>query len=156
MANLYPLNKIDGSSDTNGFSHDTIVSDNHSLLSSMTAGASYGHGRHYSDACPDVTDSSSTKSSSEEEEDDAFDMEGLPMPRISSSTLPIVVEVAPRTGSFASKDPLFRGVCLYSGSMTSTQRYEAEFKSKEEQEKYSMAKASWLSPSMFSRLFTSR
>jgi hypothetical protein len=79
------------------------------------------------DACPDsMSETSSVKSSYEEDEaedEDAFAIDGVPMPRISSSTVPIVLMVAPRTGGgFDSKDPLFRGVCLYSGSMASEER----------------------------------
>jgi len=41
----------------------------------------------------------------------------------STATAPsIIVVVAPRSATFASDDPLFRGVCLYSGTMDSSQR----------------------------------
>lgn len=56
-----------------------------------------------------------------DEDGDEFDPEGVPLPRISSSTIPIVLEVAPRNGRLASNDPLFHGVCLYSGSMSTDQ-----------------------------------
>lgn len=49
------------------------------------------------------------------------------LPRSSnSSASPIVVVVAPRSASFESDDPLFRGICLYNGTMKSSQRHEIE------------------------------
>lgn len=54
----------------------------------------------------------------EEELEDAFDVNAVPMPRLSSSTVPIVVQVsnAHRTARFYQNDadPLFQGICLYS------------------------------------------
>lgn len=83
--------------------------------------------RAYDNGRPDMSETSSATSSSEEGgEEDSFDNNGVPMPRISSSTVPIILEVAPRTASFDSKDPLFRGVCLYSGSMALDRREELE------------------------------
>jgi hypothetical protein len=54
------------------------------------------------ESVPDALEASSVKSSSDEEEDD-FDMEGLPMPRINSSTVPLIMEVSSRNYSFAFK-----------------------------------------------------
>mmetsp|Transcript_60553 Transcript_60553/g.91346 ORF Transcript_60553/g.91346 Transcript_60553/m.91346 type:complete len:218 (-) Transcript_60553:163-816(-) len=72
---------------------------------------------------PGTLDASSVPSSSEEdeEEQDSFDSSSLPLPRIDSSTIPLVMEVTSRSGGFGSKDPLFNGVCLYSGSMSEDQ-----------------------------------
>ncbi|KAG7366713.1 hypothetical protein IV203_029383 [Nitzschia inconspicua] len=60
----------------------------------------------------------------EENEDDTFDMDAIPLPRLSSSTLPIVVRVsnAHRTDRFYQNadDPLFQGKCLYISSTTQT------------------------------------
>jgi hypothetical protein len=60
----------------------------------------------------------------EEEGKDDFDMNGLPVPRLSSSTIPIIVEVsnAHRTARFYTNphDPLFQGICLYSSSSPSS------------------------------------
>lgn len=55
----------------------------------------------------------------EEGDDDEFNHEGIPMPRLTSSTIPIVVDVSNRhrhAGFYSSNDPLFQGVCLYSTS----------------------------------------
>jgi hypothetical protein len=55
-----------------------------------------------------------------------FEVNGFRLPRSSSSVAPIVVVVAPRSASFESDDPLFRGICLYNGTMKSSQRHEIE------------------------------
>lgn len=116
---------------TQGFLLDTKVSEQSINVSSDEA---RGPICESADTCADdnddVTTGSSCAKSEENDEEDSFDMNGLPMPRISSSTIPVVVEVTPRSGSFSSSsdDPLFKGVCLYSGSMTSTQRNEIEYK----------------------------
>lgn len=80
------------------------------------------------DAIPvEMMDVSSKSSSDEEGEEtvaeayDQFDASGVPMPRIESSSTPFVLEVAPRNGRLGSKDPLFQGVCLYDGNMTTEQ-----------------------------------
>lgn len=67
---------------------------------------------------------SSDESDCDPEEEDDFDVAGIPEPRLSSSTVPIVVEVsnAHKTARFYTnaEDPLFQGVCLYSTSSTKT------------------------------------
>ena len=59
-----------------------------------------------------------------EEEVDEFDSDAISMPRLSSSTIPIVIDVSSRhrynTGFYSSNDPLFQGVCLYSSSGTAS------------------------------------
>lgn len=50
------------------------------------------------------------------EEDDAFDAEAISLPHMSSSTIPIVIDVSNKhrnTGFYSSSDPLFQGFCLY-------------------------------------------
>jgi hypothetical protein len=109
------------------------------------------------ESVPDALEASSVKSSSDEENDD-FDMEGLPMPRINSSTAPFVVEVSPRNGRFASKDPLFQGVCLYSGSMTSieVEAYSStlEINSKKKDKQKYLTNSWFLPSSIFQYLLT--
>jgi hypothetical protein len=70
---------------------------------------------------PESLEASSVPSSSEDDEEDSFDSCSLPLPRISSSTIPLVMEVTSRSRGFGSQDPLFNGVCLYSGSMSEDQ-----------------------------------
>ncbi|KAL3921944.1 MAG: hypothetical protein SGILL_002475, partial [Bacillariaceae sp.] len=66
---------------------------------------------------------SGDEDSEAEEDEDDFDLNGISEPRLSSSTVPIVVEVsnAHKTARFYKNedDPLFQGVCLYSTSTTS-------------------------------------
>ena len=56
----------------------------------------------------------------DDENEDQFDSNSIPMPRLSSSTIPIVVEVVAPShhggGYYKSEDPLFQGRCLYSTS----------------------------------------
>jgi hypothetical protein len=96
--------------------------------STTKAASTHSDDQDDDEACPGMSETSSVKSSSEEEEEehDTFALDSAPMPRISSSTIPIFLEVAPRTGGFDTKDPLFGGVCLYSGSMASEQRDKFE------------------------------
>mmetsp|Transcript_24180 Transcript_24180/g.44969 ORF Transcript_24180/g.44969 Transcript_24180/m.44969 type:complete len:190 (+) Transcript_24180:262-831(+) len=58
----------------------------------------------------------------EDDDEDDFDVNGVSLPRLSSSTIPIVVEVsnAHKTPRFYSnsEDPLFQGVCLFSTATT--------------------------------------
>jgi hypothetical protein len=60
----------------------------------------------------------------EDEDNDGFDCDAVPTPRLSSSTIPIVIDVSNRhrlnTGFYSSNDPLFQGVCLYSTSRATT------------------------------------
>ena len=80
----------------------------------------------------DTESSSSSSSSSNDNDDDeshseeledAFDMSDIKEPRLSSSTVPIVVQVsnAHKTARFYQNDadPLFQGVCLYSTATSS-------------------------------------
>lgn len=108
--------------------------------------------RKYNTQTSDELDGcSSTKSGIE---DDTFDIDDMPMPRISSSTVPVVLEIARRSGgSFASADPLFRGVCLYDGSMKASQREEFESKVQTYKATGKSSRTgglSWLVPSIFS------
>ena len=86
---------------------------------------------------PDAMDVSSIPSSSEDDDDDdlllddqdqeggegsdTFDSNSMKLPRISSSTIPLKIEIAERSDKFGSCDPLFQGRCLYSGSMSKDQ-----------------------------------
>jgi hypothetical protein len=73
-------------------------------------------------ACPDMSDTSSSEEEDDDvEQEDTFDMDGCPMPRISSSTIPVYLEVTTRTVGFDTKDPLFGGVCLYSSDSERSQ-----------------------------------
>jgi hypothetical protein len=96
----------------------------------------------------------SSDNSGPDEEEDTFDPEGLKMPRISSSTVPFVLEVAPRNGRFNSDDPLFQGVCLYSGSMTGSQRmaYTSAQEERTTSKKVPSLTSSWFFPSIFQHL----
>jgi hypothetical protein len=93
-----------------------------------------------------------------DEEEDTFDPEGLKMPRISSSTVPFVLEFAPRNGRFNSDDPLFQGVCLYSGSMTGSQRkaYTSAQEDSNTSKRVSSLTSSWFFPSIFQHLLNMR
>jgi hypothetical protein len=104
------------------------------------------------ESVPGALDSSDDSGSDEEE--DTFDPEGLKMPRISSSTVPFVLEFAPRNGRFHSDDPLFQGVCLYSGSMTGSQRkaYASTQKESTDSKRVPSLTSSWLFPSIFQHL----
>jgi hypothetical protein len=121
--------------------------DDHSLCGSIDG---------MDESVPDALEVSSVKSSSDEENDD-FDKEGLPMPRINSSTVPFNLEVSPRNGRFASKDPLFQAGCLYSGSMTDIEveayssTLEINTKKKGKQEHLTN---SWFHSSIFQYLLT--
>jgi hypothetical protein len=59
-----------------------------------------------------------------DDEDDSFDINDVSVPRLSSSTMPIIVEVSNsnKVSRFYSNpdDPLFHGVCLYSTSSSKT------------------------------------
>jgi hypothetical protein len=96
----------------------------------------------------------SSDNSGPDEEEDTFDPEGLKMPRISSSTVPFVLEVAPRNGRLNSDDPLFQGVCLYSGSMTGSQRkaYTSAQGERTTSMKVPPLMSSWFFPSIFQHL----
>lgn len=81
----------------------------------------------YYESLPDAVDSTSVKTdddeSSVEEDEDGFDMEAIPMPRLSSSTVPVKIEVVlPRSssGQYTSEDPLFQGICLYTSTSSLT------------------------------------
>eukprot|EP00934_Nitzschia_sp_Nitz4_P000474 Nitzschia sp. Nitz4//scaffold6_size259037//135857//136297//NITZ4_001081-RA/size259037-processed-gene-0.76-mRNA-1//-1//CDS//3329556914//474//frame0 len=79
------------------------------------------------ESIPDSSASDSCKALDAEEED-TFDMDGLPLPRLTSSTVPVSLEVARRSSTFNSGDPLFQGVCLYSGNMSTDERQKLERK----------------------------
>lgn len=99
--------------------------------------------------------SPSESGSEDGEAQDSFDVEGMRMPRVTSSTIPIVLQVAPRSGSFQSHDPLFQGVCLYSGQMTAAQRDRIE-KEKDPQTQTTPVgspRTSWSLSSVFSGLY---
>jgi hypothetical protein len=98
-------------------------------------------------------DDSPDNSGPEEEEND-YDPEGLKVSRISSSTVPFVLEFAPRNGRFNSDDPLFQGVCLYSGSMTGSQRkaYASTQEESTASKKVPFLTSSWFFPSIFQHL----
>eukprot|EP00529_Nitzschia_sp_RCC80_P035866 CAMPEP_0113460350 /NCGR_PEP_ID=MMETSP0014_2-20120614/10939_1 /TAXON_ID=2857 /ORGANISM="Nitzschia sp." /LENGTH=160 /DNA_ID=CAMNT_0000351995 /DNA_START=154 /DNA_END=636 /DNA_ORIENTATION=+ /assembly_acc=CAM_ASM_000159 len=59
-----------------------------------------------------------------EDGEDEFNSDAIPLPRLSSSTIPIIIDVSGRhrhsTGFYSSNDPLFQGVCLYSSSSTAS------------------------------------
>eukprot|EP00529_Nitzschia_sp_RCC80_P036345 CAMPEP_0113488438 /NCGR_PEP_ID=MMETSP0014_2-20120614/26017_1 /TAXON_ID=2857 /ORGANISM="Nitzschia sp." /LENGTH=159 /DNA_ID=CAMNT_0000382151 /DNA_START=144 /DNA_END=623 /DNA_ORIENTATION=+ /assembly_acc=CAM_ASM_000159 len=71
----------------------------------------------------DVQEDNDQDENSEGEEDE-FDSDAIPLPRLSSSTIPIIIDVSSRrrhnTGFYSSNDPLFQGVCLYSSSSTAS------------------------------------
>jgi hypothetical protein len=96
----------------------------------------------------------SSDNSGSDEEEDTFDPEGLKMPRISSSTVPFVLEFAPRNGRLDFDDPLFQGVCLYSGSMTGSQRkaYTSAQEESTASKKVPSLTRSWFFPSIFQHL----
>jgi hypothetical protein len=114
------------------------------------------------ESVPDVLDSTSVKSdddddddySDEEEDDDLFYPEAIPMPRLSSSTIPIVMEVVqPSNGRYTSTDPLFQGVCLYhyvSSSEKPATKSEAPKTEPSSREK--QLTHSWFFPSIFQHL----
>jgi hypothetical protein len=57
------------------------------------------------------------------DDDDDFNANGIAMPKLSSSTVPIIVEVSnshKARGFYSSEDPLFQGVCLYSSTKDET------------------------------------
>lgn len=98
-------------------------------------------------------ESSTNDPSDNQEVQDSFDVEGIPMPRITSSSVPIVLEVAPRTGSFPTHDPLSGAVTLYDGHMTSRQRERLEQDSRQTQTTpVGSPRSSWFLPSVFSSL----
>mmetsp|Transcript_118074 Transcript_118074/g.176413 ORF Transcript_118074/g.176413 Transcript_118074/m.176413 type:complete len:181 (+) Transcript_118074:303-845(+) len=129
------------------------------------------------ESVPDVLDSTSVKSDDEddsdddddddeeeEDDDDLFDLEGLPMPRLSSSTIPIAMEVIrpSHTGMYKSEDPLFQGVCLYhSGSSNEKpsdhhHRAEATKSKAPPRENKHQLTHSWVFPAMFQHLLDMR
>lgn len=68
----------------------------------------------------------------EEDDDDDFNVDGLSMPRLSSSTVPIIVEVSnsyKSRGFYSSEDPLFQGVCLYSSTKDENKNIEGASRS---------------------------
>lgn len=79
-----------------------------------------------------------TKKDDEVEDEDTVD-EQVDTFTASSSTMPrrvgsdrdvtpvVVLEVAPRNGRLQTNDPLFHGVCLYDGCMTTDQRERVEY-----------------------------
>lgn len=106
---------------------------------------------HY-ESLPGAVDLSSVKSYSDDEEegDDDFDMEGIPMPRLASSTIPIQLEVTtPRSGRYTSEDPLFQGVCLYATTSNKT----SEEKTKRTPTKEALEKPRATTPWFFTSVF---
>mmetsp|Transcript_63570 Transcript_63570/g.129523 ORF Transcript_63570/g.129523 Transcript_63570/m.129523 type:complete len:139 (+) Transcript_63570:127-543(+) len=57
----------------------------------------------------------------EDTESDDCNSEKLSRPRANSSSSHFVLEKTRRNSGFGSKDPLFHGVCLYEGTMTTDQ-----------------------------------
>jgi hypothetical protein len=113
------------------------------------------------DACATTTTSSNQSSSStsdydeevaDVEEEDQFDSDSLKMSRIDSSSIPFVLEVAPRNGRLGSKDPLFQCVCLYDGSMTSEQVDKYTSKTKKSHPSATMTRTGSSPPSSWSLL----
>jgi hypothetical protein len=111
------------------------------------------------ESVPEAVDSSSVNSDGDEEDSDGdeedsdlFDVEDIPMPSLSSSTVPIVLEVAPRTGGFASDDPLFNGVCLYNSSMTTSQRQVYSSRTTQRATQETPLTHLWFFPSIFKHL----
>lgn len=117
---------------------------------------------------PEAVDSSSVKSYEyddddssvdEDEVEDFFDNEGVPMPRLSSSTVPIVVEVTNNNnGAYTSNDPLFNCVCLYNSSVKTTERQVESNNTKAQSVVQSVSedfplKRLWFFPSAFKHLF---
>merc|ERR1712130_463675 len=74
-------------------------------------------------------ETSSIPSSSEDDDhvEDSFDLDGIGLPGLKSSTVPLVMEVT-RRNPFGSQDPLFQGRCLYSGTMSKDQVKEYSVK----------------------------
>ena len=67
------------------------------------------------------------------QEVDTFDVSSSSsMARVGSDrdvvATPVVLEVPPRNGRLQTNDPLFQGVCLYEGCMTSNQREKVEYR----------------------------
>ena len=99
--------------------------ENDSSSSSSSASSENGEQQQQQQQQPRQTRSVSYD---EAEEEDSFDIQACGMPRITSrgecADAPVVLEVAPRNGGrlHNANDPLFQGLCLYSGSMTSNQR----------------------------------
>jgi hypothetical protein len=111
------------------------------------------------ESVPEAVDSSSVKSCSsdedsdgDEEDADILGLEDIPMPRLSSSTVPIVLEVAPRNVRFASDDPLFNGVCLYNSSMTTSQTQVYSSRTTQRASPETPLSHYWLFPSTFKHL----
>jgi hypothetical protein len=91
---IFETTKNQGSSSTLLELYDNSSKDEHALCATLEQDSN--------ESVLDALEASSVKSSSDEEEDD-FDMEGLPMPRINSSTVPLIMEVSSRNYSFAFK-----------------------------------------------------
>lgn len=141
--------------ETKGFSHETTTRGHVLTCGDMAPNRRHqqsSDGNTMSDFCPHMAETSSAKSSSDDDHEDTFDMDRSPTPSIYNSTIPIVLEVAPRRGFFDSKDPLFNGVCLYNGSMTSRQRHEVEYKGSrdDEESRFKSGRLSWILSSIFS------
>ena len=99
--------------------------------------------------------SSDDESQYEEEASDHFDIDSAPIPKLSSSTIPIVMEFAPRNGGYSiSNDPLFNGVCLYNTSTSSSATVSTTTtKTKsDKKEANPPLKSSWFFPSAFVHL----
>ena len=125
----------------NGFSHEMADKVDFSVTRTGRILGTFGSSdRPSDDVYCENSATPSTKSKSEEKEDDVF--------------VPHVLEVAPRTRGFDSKDPLFGGICLYSGTMASERREELESRPGNYLQKntvYFRGRLSWLFPgSIFS------
>jgi hypothetical protein len=80
----------------------------------------------------DDDDDETDSEDDEDHEDDHFNVDGLSMPKLSSSTIPIIVEVSnsyKSRGFYSSEDPLFQGICLYSSTKGDSNNQEGVSKS---------------------------
>lgn len=107
----------------------------------------------------DAGASLSTSKSSDDEAYQPTNPSPGPMPTMERSSTPFVLEVAPRNGRLGSRDPLFQGMCLYDGTMTSEQvqvyiSSTTRFGAVSDQIRTQQGSSSWTIPSMFG-LFSS-
>jgi hypothetical protein len=61
------------------------------------------------------------------DDDEDFDMNGISLPKLSSSTIPIILDVSNAhkgRGFYSSDDPLFQGICLYSSTTDNLQNQD--------------------------------
>jgi hypothetical protein len=141
-------------------SHDQSSYDSH--RGEPEPESDYPYDDLYYESLPDAVDSSSVQShlsddEDDDDEEDGFDVEGIPMPRLSSSTVPFVLEITlPKNGRYGSDDPLFQGVCL--GSVVTTSKSSPARSATEEasKEEAPLAPVSWFFPSVLQHLLHMR